>query len=216
MSEEPISPKKKFEPIVGEGFVIKPSKSRADKKRELHKLILAHSDVHAAYKACEHFLSIFGNHPQKNRSNYAGMDNPLFQPLIEAIVISYARPFTPNESLGELKKEWNKFANQRLQETHRLILQARNELIAHSDRYVRKAQIVPPGDSKLPGFKSVSVGYAIKGYSFTIKQVETFYQTSGDLAQRLHKAVVRLIEELYEGMDLPVKPFDLKSDNEGL
>jgi hypothetical protein len=215
MSTTCQSPRKKFAPITGDGFETRFCKTRTEKKRELNKLILAHSDVYAAFKTCEHFLAIIGPHTVRNPSKYPGMDHPLYFPLIEAIVISYSRPFTPNDSLGELKKEWHRFQDARLQDAHRLILQARNELVAHSDMLIRKVVIQPPGDSKIEGYRSVGVGYGIKGYWFTIEQVEIFCVTAGNLAKRLHEATEHLLEDLYGGMELPAKEFDLEL-NDGL
>jgi hypothetical protein len=80
----------------------KPSQGRGGIKRELKKLMLAHSDVHGAYSTCELFLKIFGS--AKAEGPYGGMDDPLYRPLIEAIIISYARPFTENKSFGGAKK----------------------------------------------------------------------------------------------------------------
>jgi hypothetical protein len=215
MSATCQSPRKKFAPITGHGFETRFCKTRTEKKRELNKLILAHSDVYAAFKTCEHFLAIIRPHAASNPSKYPGMDHPLYFPLIEAIVISYSRPFTPNDSLGELKKEWHKFPDARLQDAHRRILQARNELVAHSDMVVRKVVIQPPGDSRVEGYRSVGVGYGIKGYWFTVNQVKTFSATAGNLAKRLHEATEQLLEDLYDGMELPAKEFYLEF-NDGL
>jgi hypothetical protein len=79
----------------------------------------------------------------------------------------------------------------------------------------RKVRIEPLGQIKLEGFRSVGVGWSIRNYSFTIKQVREFHNTAHDLASRLHRAVENLANELYEDMDLPRKAFDLKFD-EGL
>jgi len=154
-------------------------------------------------------------HAGANRKEYAGMDHPLYNPLVEAIVISYARPFTTNNSLGELKKEWHKFSHPRIQRAHEKLLKARNELIAHSDMLVRNVKIHPPGRSAVKGCNTVGVGYAIRTYSFSIPHVIDFRDTALDLAKRLHATVETLLNELYEGMDLPAKGFDLRFD-EGL
>ena len=148
-----------------------------------------------------------------NRKEHAGMDHPLYSPLVEAIVISYARPFTANDSLGELKKEWQRFPQPRLQRAHEKLLKARNELIAHSDMVVRQVKIHPPGRSAVKGLETVGVGYAVRNYSFSIRHVIDFRDTAFDLARRLHAAVEKLLNELYEGMELPAKGFDLRIDD---
>lgn len=205
--------KRKFIPLSGDGFQTGFSNTRAERKRELHKMILAHSDVHAAFKAAEHFLSIMVPYARTNQTEYAGMDHPVYSPLVEAIVISYARPFTANNSLGQLKREWHRFPQARLQCAHEKLLKARNELIAHSDMVVRQVKIHPPGPSIVKGLKAVGVGYSIRNYSFSIRQVIDIRDAAVDLAKRLHTAVEKLLNDLYEGMDLPGKPFYLRFDD---
>src|SRR5260221_9575510 len=213
MSNKLHLPIRKFERLAGEGFVTRFSRTRAQKKLELHKLALAHSDVHAAYKTAEHFLEVIGPIAVKKPGLYAGMDQPLYNPLIEAFIISYSRPFVPNKSLGELSKDWGTFSDTRLQKAHRRILQARNELIAHSDGLVRRVKIHPPSDSESKAVPRMGLGFGIRTYWFTLSQIGTFYHTASDLGQRLLKAAEALLEELYGGMDLPAKEFELNRDD---
>jgi hypothetical protein len=208
-------PKRKWLPLSGDGFATKFSVPRSEKKREIYKLILAQSDIGAAFRTCEHFLTVIGPHAAKSRGRYAGMDHPLYYPLLEAIVISYARPFTPNDKLGQLKKKWGEFGDARFQEAHDKILRARNELVAHSDPFERKVQIKPPGAGKLGAIHSPELGFSICGYWFTVRDVDAFYHTAGDLATRLLAEVEKLLADLYAGMKLPARAFDLRL-NEGL
>jgi hypothetical protein len=211
MSTNPQSSKAEFRVLSGEGFETKFSHTRAEKKRELQKLMVAHSDIYAAFNTCNHFLSIMIPYSSTKKGAHAALDHPLYNPLLEAIVISYGRPFSSNSSLGALKKKW--LSSPHLQKAHTKLLTARNELIAHSDMFVRQVKIQPPGRSPILNTNIVGVGYAIRTYMFAIPHVQDFYATSGDLAQRLHLAVEALLNELYEGMDLPAKGFDLRFDD---
>ena len=203
-------PKRKRTTLVGNGFVTKTSLARSEKKREIYKLILAQSDIWDACKTCEHFLTVIGPHAAKNSGPYAGMNHPLYYPLLEAIVISYARPFTQNNGLGQLVKKWGGFTNRRHKEAHEKIIRSRNELVAHSDPFVRKVKIEPPGVRKLGDIQSSEIGFSIRGYWFTIMEVEVFHDTARDLAARLLEEVEKNLTSLYGGMDLPAKAFDLQ------
>jgi len=144
------------------------------------------------------------------------MDHPLYGPLVAAIVVSYARPFTDNDGYGVLKKRWWQFDHPKRKEAHELLLKARHELVAHTDIGVRKVKIVPPGPSRfLKGAQSDHVGYAVAGYLFTLSQVRIFQQHTSELGQCLHKEVEVLLNTLYGGMELPKSAFDLRL-NEGL
>src|SRR5437016_3827723 len=103
MTEQPIrEDRPKLQSMQGDGFVSKHCAPRRDRKRELQKIILAHSDIYAAHQASVHFLKIV-NVPIAQRDNpYAGMDHPLYSPLLSAVIVSYAKPFTNNQGLGVL------------------------------------------------------------------------------------------------------------------
>ena len=206
---------RKWSPFSGDGFATKYSKLRSEKKREIYKLILAQSDIGAACRTCEHFLAVIGPRAAKSSGRYAGMDHPLYRPLLEAIVISYTRPFTGSKTIGKLKQKWGKFGNPQFQAAHDKILGARNELVAHSDRFARSVKIEPPGARKFGTIQSKEVGFSIRGYWFTVRDVNAFYRTAGDLAARLLAEVEKLLADLYGGMDLPARAFDLQLD-EGL
>ena len=201
--------------MSGAGFATKFSALRSEKKHTIYRLILAQSDIGNAFRTCEHFLGVIGPLAAKSSGRYAGMDHPLYYPLLEAIVISYARPFTPNDTIGQLKQKWRKFGNPQFQAAHDKILRARKELVAHSDPFARSVSIVPPGTKKFGIIQSKEVGFSIRGYWFTVRDVNAFYHTAGDLAARLLAEVEKLLADLYGGMDLPARAFDLQLD-EGL
>jgi hypothetical protein len=142
------------------------------------------------------------------------MDHALYQPLLTAVIVSYAKPFTTNNGLGVLKKRWTKFDNPKWARCHERILKARHELFAHSDEAVRRVKICPPSQtSYLEGYKSVGVGFGIAGYMPTISEAETMAAVSYDLSRRLFSECERLIKELYDGMDLPTRDFLLRYDD---
>jgi hypothetical protein len=208
-------PRRKWAPLSGDVFATKFSAPRSEKKREIYKLILAQSDIGDAFRTCDHFLAVIGPRAAKSSGRYAGMDHPLYYPLLEAIVISYARPFTPNDTIGQLKQKWGKFGNAQFQAAHDKILRARNELVAHSDPFARSVRIEPPGARKFGPIQSKEVGFSIRGYWFTVRDVNAFYHTAGDLAARLLAEVEKHLADLYGGMDLPARAFELQLD-EGL
>jgi hypothetical protein len=206
----------KFTPLSGENFVTLRSQSRCNKKREFHKLAVAHSDIHDAHEASVHFLNIIRVPSGQEGNVYAGMDHPLYRPLLSAIILPYARPFTPGEGFGVLKNKWAQFDHPKWAQSHARILKARHELYAHSDALVRSVRIHPPGEQRfLAGKKIARVGYSIRGYLFTHSEIETIADLTYDLGQRLHAEVERLLKELYQGLDLPNKDFWLRFD-EGL
>jgi hypothetical protein len=205
----------RFVPVSGDGFVIsRPSSHRIHKKREFHKLAVAHSDIRDAHEASVHLLKLL-NVPREQRNYpHAGMDHPLYRSLVSAIVVSYAKPFTQNEGFGVLKKKWTQFAHPKWNQCHARVLKARHEMFAHSDAAVRVLQIHPPGKQKfLDGKETEHVGFSIRGYMFTHAEIETLADLTYDLGGRIFGEVERLLEELYAGLDLPNRNFLLRFDN---
>jgi hypothetical protein len=208
----------KFIPLESEQFVTKHSERRSRKKKLFQKLVLAQSDVHSGFKACELFMEKIGLPEIANRKETAGMSNPLYLPLLDAIIISYSRPFTDNDGLGVLQKKWSQFDNQQFAEAHKYILRYRNELVAQTDQDVRKIQIVPPNVCVVPtsnGSRTIGLGFRVHSYWVAMRQIPVMGQLAAYQATRLWDEVNKLFDELYEGMDLPNKEFYLRID-EGL
>jgi len=140
--------------------------------------------------------------------------------MLEAIIISYSRPFTINDGVGVLQKKWSQFENSQFADAHKQILQYRNELVAHTDKNVRTIQIVPPNVCVVPSSK----GKEMEGLSFRVRtvwiaarRIRVFHELSVHQANRMFNEVIKLFDELYKGMEteLPNKEFDLRID-EGL
>jgi hypothetical protein len=181
---------------------------RSARKRDLYRLVVARSDVTAAYYGCELLLE-----------RVRGFRDSLYYPLFASVVVCYARPFTRNRPFGPLPQKWARFPDPTLQNAHRKMIKARNELIAHSDTSVRKARIIPPGylaathDGK--DFRSEEVGVQVESYYIEIPFFRTALKTASDLGRRLESEIDLMIRELYGGMELPSRPFELRVD-EGL
>ena len=134
-------------------------------------MILAHSDIRAAHDASVHFLSIVKG-PSQHQGLYAGMDHPLYTPLLSAIIVSYAKPFTDNQGLGVLKKRWIQFAHAKWAESHARILKARHELdmrTATPKSDISKFTRQDPKSFWVE--KTYGVGYSIRGYFFTYDEI---------------------------------------------
>ena len=215
MKEDSNKPKIKFTPLQSEQFVTKFSSKRSEKKKLFHKLVLAQSDMHSAYKTCELFMEKVWQLEIAKPREIAGFQNPLYFPLLQALVISYARPFIDNDGLGVLPKKWSKFDDLKFSEAHKLNLKYRNELVAHNDQHIRKVQIVPQNANYVPmpkGKKMFGHGFAIRTYGIDLQQMQIIYRLSSFQAKRLLDEVIKLFDELYKGMDLPNKQFDLRID----
>lgn len=167
---------------------------------------MARSDVSAAISAADLLI---------NRVDHLGDD--LYYPLFSAMVVCYARPFTNNRPYGSIPNRYERFESQRHRRIHRQIIDARHELIAHSDMTIRKAQIVPAGtrigrhgDQDI---NSAGLGSQVSHYFFTISMFPEVKATAKIFGDRINSDIETLLHELYEGMELPKRPFDLKVDD---
>jgi hypothetical protein len=177
--------------------------SRAAKKKELYKLVVARSDITSAMGTCDLM-----------KKNVDAVGNELYQPLFHAIVIAYARPFTRNKPLGPLSTEWPNFSNPEFQQTHDELIKARHQFIAHSDEEVRRVEIFPHGSSiKETGLKSGGVGVGIRNIAFSLSYFEHIRALCYDLGYRLNRRVEDLLAELYNGQKLPNEAFQLTFDD---
>ena len=166
---------------------------------KLYKIAVAHNDITEALFTTRLFIR-----------TVKGIKDWSFQPLQDAIVIAYARPFTRNKPYGPLDKKWEKIDDFGLQRLHELILKTRHTLIAHSDKQYRKVQIIPTGTSTIPGIptnKDVALTVATKKISIDMfPRIEALCLYVGG---RFDKEMFYLLDKLYGSKKLPTEPFDL-------
>ena len=106
----------------------------ADDRGTLYKLVVARSDFIEALFTARYVIA-----------NVHDPRDELWFPLQDAIVVSYARPFTGNRPLGSPAPEWSVFGDPKLQSLHDDLIELRHKTIAHSDAAIRRVLIVPPG-----------------------------------------------------------------------
>ena len=220
MNGDSTKKNEKFVPLKAEQFITNYSDKRSQKKKLFQKLVFAQSDMSSACRACELFLDKVGMPEKSNPDKTVGIGNPLFLPMLEAIIISYSRPFTNNDGVGVLQKKWSQFENPQFADAHEQILQYRNELVAHTDKNVRTIQIVPPNVCVVPtpkGKEMEGLGFRVRTVWIAARRIHLFHELSVHQATRMMDEVIKLFDELYKGMEteLPNKEFDLRID-EGL
>jgi len=168
-------------------------------KIKLYKIAIAHNDVTEALFTTRLFIKTVKD-----------IRDPNFQPLQDAIVIAYARPFTGNKPYGPLDREWRSFSDHGMQRLHELLVNTRNTLIAHSDKMYRKVQIVPEGTSGVPGLPTTKgLGITVGTKKIAMDMFPRIEALCLDLGGRLDKEMFDLLDTLYGDKDLPPEPFDL-------
>jgi len=182
------------------------SPSRSKRKQELYKLLVARSDITASLNSCKQMLK-----------KVDGLGHELYHPLYTAIVICYTRPFTKNKPYGALPKKWYTFDDNELNEIHEDLMRTRHELIAHSDMTVKEAFIVPAGceigkDGDKP-LVSDYIGVQISMQYFPRPMFERIHNLCVFQGSRINDEIDLLVEELYEGMELPARPFKIRIDD---
>jgi len=164
-------------------------------KRELYKLILARSDITSALFACRFFIK-----------NIKDVKNELWLPMQEAIIISYARPFTNNKPFGSLKKSWSEMPTIEMQNVHDQVINARNMQIAHSDLKQNKVFIFPKG-LKLPpdNHPSSSIGVEIHNFKFPIPFFLNVEKLCLFLGRKIHSEIEKKLINIYGNVDFHEK-----------
>ena len=191
-------------------FDRRPGPKRSQLKRQLYQLIVARSDLTSAWKMVELLLK------REPGDGYDLIGNELYPAFFYAIVVSYARPFTDNEEIGALPKRWSRFPRADLRQTHDLLIETRNTVVAHSDPIGHSIEIVPPGYQTFPTMApSDSISLHIAKDYFGRSYFESIHRLCHYQLVEMNKAIDVLLEKLYEGMELPQRPFKLRID-EGL
>lgn len=168
---------------------------------ELYRLIVARSDILAAHTVASYAAD-----------EVSDIRHPLWIPLQEVSIVSYARPFTANRPYGPLPSEWGLFDNPREQTLHDDLIESRNRLVAHSDAGMRKVTVIPPGFEFTRGRQAGALGGI--GISATRYSPEHFSDIADlclTLGRRLNTAIEGIREALFQDHKLPDYPFDLRT-----
>lgn len=147
---------------------------------------------------------------------YEFIGSDIYPAFFYAIVISYARPFTNNNQIGALPSRWSKFSEPEKRKTHKLLIETRHTVVAHSDPIGHKVKIIPPGYESFPVTgPSEDIAMHIEKSYFNRQYFKSIYTLCRHQLVEMNDAIDTLLEKLYAGMDLPPVPFRLKID-EGL
>jgi hypothetical protein len=125
--------------------------------------------------------------------------DPVSWAFHQAVVVSYARPFTSNRSVGALGAKWEKFSDPHLQETHRLVIQQRDEVVAHAELRWRPLVLVDR-NTRLPS-GVITANPAIVGLRPWLEPVSyaAVHRLCLDLLPRLTAAFNQEFLALYPG-----------------
>lgn len=169
-----------------------------DDRGTLYKLVVARSDFMEALFAARYVIA-----------NVHDPGDELWFPLQDAIVVSYARPFTGNRPLGPLAPEWSVFDDPELQRLHEDLVELRHKTIAHSDAVIRRVLIVPPGVKLGAAPTSASGGVAVSTSKLPLGRFPEIERLCLDIGRRVNAAADELIAAMLAGNDMPSVPTDL-------
>jgi|SRR3989344_8263988 len=166
----------------------------------LYKLVIARNDITEALLTTELFLK-----------TVSSISSPYFQPLQDAIVIAYARPFTGNAPYGALAKKWSVFSDVAMESTHEMLIHTRMKLVAHSDMTYRRVVIMPKGTSMLPGETQPNedVVLRVSTKKIALTTFPLIRNLCLDLGSRLDDEVEKITDAFISDENFPKAPFDL-------
>lgn len=193
--------------LEGHGFITRAGAPRSKVKREAYKLVVATSDVISALEACRALRALPG-----------GLRDPLYAPLSCAMIVCYARPFSDNRPHGPLPARWSRFADTVQRDVHDDLVEARNQIIAHSDANARVVHICGPGTrlgetDLFMGSSEEAIGTAVQTYIFGPDRLGEIEDSIAALGRRLDLAKQKVLLRLYGGFDLPRGRFRLRIDD---
>ena len=171
-------------------------------KKQLYKLAVAMSDLANAKLLSEYLVN-----------EVKDMRNPLWVPLQDAAIVTYARPFTANKPYGTLKKKWVTFESEKMSKLHDNLIDLRNTTIAHSDAGSRKVIIVPPGSSLGPTKPTDKVtNVATTTQKLPPQRFEAISALCQFVGKRIYDEVKERVQEAPEALGILDRPFDLLTE----
>ena len=104
------------------------------KHRQFSRLAIAKRDIGEAQRA----IQLISDHQATEGSG-------LFERLVSAAVVAYARPFIATRQYPGIPRKFHRFENRGYQTFHDELIAFRNKFVAHCDASEVKTQIMPKG-----------------------------------------------------------------------
>ena len=172
---------------------------KTQREKEFYKIVIARSDITNAMRLCDLFLRVVSD-----------IQNPFYFALQDAIVTSYARPFSRNKPFGSLTDKWKEFGDLQQSDLHNRLVGMRNQSVAHSDMSVRRVYIRPPGTAiEALNDKNEAFGVEIENQYLEINDIRLIQLLCRELGSRLNVEVDKELEEIYGQMSLPPEAIQL-------
>jgi hypothetical protein len=161
-----------------------------ERKRKLISLIIALDDMMHAEVACDILFASEINE-----------EDPLYQPILTAVIVSYARPFKKNKKLIPLSPEWCSWHNESQKELHRQMIGLRDTALAHSDSSMHTVRISPVfvNGERASDLIKTTVGSG----DLSARNIPGILALIRESMQRLDREKIRLINELCPSHSLP-------------
>lgn len=176
-------------------------------RRELARLGIARADIEATLQLCDAAIQ-----------SQLVDNTPLYWAFHNAVVVSYARPFSENYGIGALSTKWHTFSCDRLQVHHRLILDLRDEVVAHADLRRRPIHLVGRGTLLPDGHVTEAPMVAVARVGLNTDSYEAVRELCLDLLPRLNaafdSAFLHLFPDGYDAAPLELVP-EITHDDTG-
>jgi hypothetical protein len=136
--------------------------------------------------------------------------SPLHIPLLCSICVTYARPFTDNDGVGMISSKFARFSDEKLQNTHDLLWDARKRFYAHSDATVTAVSLsgeslaIQPIDVTISrrdtgqGTDLLTFGYNLHEIRLNGIVIPDVQKLCTELDHRLEAAITKTMQQLFE------------------
>lgn len=161
-----------------------------DKKVKLISLIVSYDDLMHAEVACNILLK-----------NKVKEEDELYQPVLTAAIVAYARPFKKSRKLITLSPEWCSWHNDVQRELHSQMIGLRDTSIAHSDSSMHTVCLLPvvSNGRRVPNLIATRV---ISG-DLSAKHISGMLDLIRESMKRIDLEKMSLINELHPSRFLP-------------
>lgn len=174
------------------------------KKLEIHRVAVAARDIQCAKEGFEAIYK-FNSEPADN----------IYQTLLFGAVISYCRPFTSSEGLGRSSKRWSRFESSVDKKYHDILLDYRNNVVAHSDIDNNKLYIYPTGMKLTAGEHSIELDEPMFGITTPLlnkSDMEFFIDLCSAQCSRMYGFLIPEIESRFRSKGLEPTPIQFSHE----
>jgi hypothetical protein len=124
-------------------------------------------------------------------------NHDLFDTIHDSIVTSYGRAFVDMDPFGRISSKYEKFDDEEMVSTHRMLMDRRHRHVVHTDYIPNRIVFYPPGKERPDGSVSPRLQYEVMKNYFSHHAYQSILKLAGLQTGKMMADIEKGIKRIY-------------------